>query len=34
MNEDIASIVIIKRTGADGPKFPLRREECLFGRFV
>jgi hypothetical protein len=31
---DFASIVIIKRTGADGPRFPLRRNECLFGRLV
>ena len=34
MSEDFASIVIIKRTGGDGPRFPLRRNECLFGRFV
>lgn len=34
MSQDFASIVIIKRTGTDGPRFPLRRNECLFGRFV
>ena len=32
MSEDFASIVIIKRTGGDGPRYPLRRNECLFGR--
>jgi hypothetical protein len=34
MSGDYASIVIIKRSGGDGPRFPLRRNECLFGRFV
>lgn len=29
-----AKIVIIKRLGADGPHFPLRRQEYLFGRLA
>ena len=26
-------IVVIKRNGTDGPQFPLRTNECLFGRW-
>ena len=32
MNDLIGKIVVIKRNGADGPQFPLRTNECLFGR--
>lgn len=32
MNQDYPNIVVIKRTGADGPKFPLRQNVYLFGR--
>jgi hypothetical protein len=29
-----AYIVVIKRTGADGARFPLRDDQCVIGRFV
>ena len=32
MSSRIGSIVVIRRSGVDGNKFPFSRSECIFGR--